>query len=206
MKNYVVYFLVAIICAITACNVDEEPCPQFPSRYEQNLSFDNFRIDLIHEIVGGELIPLDWDIDSLNAALLVEEEFEEVLGDIFFAITLVDESIVEFAFRDVDGTEQVESLPYAPRSEQFYTVDLGSGESIVVEVADNCSYIDYCTGADFISITGDFDESFASTFRNIFCEGRPLEQFLPTDIDYSRFEDGGIVGIIHFSIRFFLDN
>ena len=140
----------------------------------------------------------------MNAAILVEEEFEEVLGDIFFAITLVDESTIEIVFRDNDGTEQVRALPYAPRSDQFFTVDGGNGEFIVVEVADDCSYIDYCTGADFISTTGDFDESFATTFRNIFCEGRPLEQFLPTDIDYSRFDDGGIVGIIHFSIRFLL--
>ena len=77
MKKYVSFFLCVTLCAMIACNGDEEPCPQFPARYELDLMIDDLRIDLAHEVVDGELVPLDLDIDSLNALIFTQADFDD---------------------------------------------------------------------------------------------------------------------------------
>ena len=206
MKKYVSCFLLAFICAIAECGVDEEPCPQFPARYELDFMIDDLRIDLAHEVVDGELIPLDIDIDSLNALIFTQADFDEFTQEFFSAITLIDEQTAEFSFPDFDGAIQSQAFPYSLRSGQFYTVDVGGGDILIIEVADDCSYIDYCAGGAFVSFSGDFlEDNFIST-DNPFCEGRSIEEFLPTGTDLTRYEDGTHIAVNYLSVRFLLQN
>ena len=187
MKKYVSFFLGVTLCAMIACNGDEEPCPQFPARYELDLMIDDLRIDLAHEVVDGELVPLDLDIDSLNALIFTQADFDDFERGFFSAITLIDEQTAELSFRDFDGTLQTEAFSYSVRSGQFYSVDIGNGDMLIIEVADDCSYIDYCAGGAFVSFSGDFlEDYFISSTDNPFCEGRSIEQFLPNSCSLDR--------------------
>ena len=123
-----ILFLI-IICF--ACNSDEEPCPQYPARYVLDLMEGDLRIDLIHEVIDGALVPLDINMDELNAELFTIEDYDEAAEGLFWAITLIDEATAEFTFREDDGTEEVATWSYTLKNDRFYNVDLDDGNVIV---------------------------------------------------------------------------
>lgn len=185
---------------ISSCDTNDEPCPRFPSQYDLELTSDVIRLDLPHEILNGELVPLEVNIDSITNILFPEEEFEDFEDAFFTSITLIEEQTAQLRFRN-DDQDTIGTFPFIEIADQFYEIEGANGMVLVMEVSQDCSYMELCTGGFFILLGGDFSNPIGGlSFGDIFCQGRPNDQFLPTDV--SRFEDGVFISAAIISLRF----